>query len=185
MLNKREVSRLFSSIRNLKPRTVLMTLYTAAIRVSELIRLRAEEIDSQRMLIRVRQSKWRKDRYVPLSPTVLTALRKYWKKYRPRTALFPSQRTCSALSKSAVFKICADAQKKAKVSKRVTAHTFRHSFAMHLLETGTDLRTIQLILGHGSLRNTAVYLHVAQNGFRLSKEAGDLLGGVMDQGAHS
>jgi integrase/recombinase XerD len=162
-----------------------MTLYATGMRVSELTRLCVEDSDSQRMLIRVRQSKGRKDRYIPLSPTLLAALRRYWKKYRPKGALFLSQRTHSALSNAAVFKICAEAQKKAHVSKRVTPHTFRHSFTTHLLEAGTDLRTIQLILGHGSLRTTAVYVHVAQGVFRLKNQAKDLLGAVPTRGVQS
>jgi len=98
VLSKEEVLRVFSSIRNLKHRTVLMTLYATVMRVSEVVRLRVDDIDSKRMLIRVRQAKGRKDRYVPLSQTLLTALRTYWKKYRPKDALFPSQRGGAALS---------------------------------------------------------------------------------------
>jgi len=98
VLSKEEGLRVFSSIRNLKHRTVLMTLYATGMRVSEVVRLRVDDIDSKRMLIRVRQAKGRKDRYVPLSPTLLETLRRYWKKYRSRGALFPSQRGSAALS---------------------------------------------------------------------------------------
>jgi integrase/recombinase XerD len=185
VLNKEEVFRAFSSTRNLKHKTVLMTLYSTGVRASELMRLRVDDIDSKRMLIRVHQGKGRKDRYVPLSPSLLTVLRTYWKKYRPKDALFASPRGGGALSKSAVWKVCATARMKAKISKPVSPHTFRHTFATHLLEAGTDLRTIQLILGHGSLRTTAVYLHVAQGAFRLKNGAEDLLGVVLRTGGQS
>ena len=103
----------------------------------------------------------------------------------PKDALFPSQLTRSSLSTGSVMRICRDAQKKANLSKRVTPHTFRHCFATHLLEAGTDLRTIQVILGHRSLRTTAMYLHVAENGIRLKRKAEDLLGVVLKQGGQS
>lgn len=185
VLSKEEVLRLFSSVRNLKHRTVLMTLYATGMRVSEVTHLRVDDIDSNRMVIRVRQAKGRKDRYIPLLPTLLTTLRTYWRRYRPKVSLFPSQRTRSSLTTGAVMKVCSAAQKKAGLSKEVTPHTFRHSFATHLLEAGTDLRTIQMILGHASLSTTAIYLHVAENGLRLKKEAEDLLGVVMRLGASS
>jgi integrase/recombinase XerD len=185
VLSKPEVYRVFSAVRNLKHRTALMTLYSTGIRVSELTRLQVADIDSKRTLIRVHQGKGKKDRYVPLSLTLLEALRRYWKKYRSKAALFPSQRGGSALTKGSITKVCADARNKAGLSKRVTPHTFRHSFATHLLEAGTDLRTIQIILGHRSLRTTALYLHVAENGIRLKRKAEDLLGVVLNQGAQS
>ena len=180
VLSNKEVFTVFSVTPNLKHRTILMTLYSTGVRASELTRLCVADIDSKRMLIRVHQGKGKKDRYVPLLPSLLTVLRVYWRKYRPKDALFPSQRGGCALSKSAVWKICGAAQKKAHLSKRVTAHTFRHTFATHLLEAGTDLRTIQIILGHRSLTTTAMYLHVAENGIRLEKEAEDLLGAVLN-----
>jgi integrase/recombinase XerD len=179
VLSKKEVFTVFSVTPNLKHRTIMMTLYATGVRASELTRLCVNDIDSNRMLIRVHQGKGKKDRYVPLLPSLLTVLRTYWRKYRPTEALFPSQRGGGSLSKSAVWKICAAAQKKAHLSKRVTAHTFRHTFATHLLEAGTDLRTIQIILGHRSLRTTGMYLHVAENGIRLKKKAEDLLGAVL------
>jgi site-specific recombinase XerD len=185
VLSKEEVLRSFSSTRNLKHRTVLMTLYATGVRAAELTRLCVDDIDSKRMLIRVHQGKGKKDRYVPLLPSLLPVLRTYWRKYRPTDALFPSQRGGCALSKSSVWKICAAAQRKAHLSKRVTAHTFRHTFATHLLEAGTDLRTIQIILGHQSLRTTGIYLHVAENEIRLKKEAEDLLGEVLKQEGQS
>lgn len=181
VLSKPEVSRVFSAVRNLKHRTLLMTLYGTGMRVSEATRLRVEDIDSKRMVIRVRQAKGKKDRYVPLTPTLLSLLRRYWKKYRPTAALFPSQRGGCALTKGAITKVCTEARRKAGLSKRVTPHTFRHSFATHLLEAGTDLRTIQVLLGHSSLKTTALYLHVAENSIRLKRKAEDLLGIVLSQ----
>jgi len=185
VLSKQQVSRLFSVTRNLKHRTMLMVLYATGMRGSGVTRLRVDDIDSKRMVIRVHQGKGKKDRYVPLTPSLLSVLRTYWKKYRPREYLFVSQLTRSSLSKSSVMRMCRDAQNKAQISRRVTPHTFRHSFATHLLEAGTDLRTIQIILGHRSLRTTALYLHVAENGIRLKRKAEDLLGVVLNQGAQS
>jgi integrase/recombinase XerD len=185
VLSKAEVHRLLSAVRNLKHRTLLMTLYATGVRVSEAARLRVDDIDSKRMLIRVHQGKGKKDRYVPLSATLLQALRTYWKKVRSTGALFPSQRGGGPLTTGSITKVCVDARKKAGLSKRLTPHTFRHSFATHLLEAGTDLRTIQIILGHRSLRTTAIYLHVAENKIRLKRKAEDLLGVVLNQGAQS
>jgi integrase/recombinase XerD len=185
VLSQSEVYRVLSAVRNLKHRTLLMTLYATGMRVSEATRLRVEDIDSKRMVIRVHQGKGKKDRYVPLTPTLLAVLRKYWNTYRPKGVLFPSQRGGAALTQGSLTNVCVEARKKAGLSKRVTTHTFRHSFATHLLEAGTDLRTIQVILGHRSLRTTAMYLHVAENNIRLDKKGEDLLGVVLHQGAPS
>lgn len=185
VLSQPEVSCVFSAVRNVKHRTLLMTLYATGMRVSEATRLRVEDIDSKRMVIRVHQAKGKKDRYVPLTPTLLAALRRHWDRYRPKVALFPSQQGGCALTKGSITKVCMNARKKAGLSKRVTPHTFRHSFATHLLEAGTDLRTIQVLLGHGSLKTTALYLHVAENNIRLKRKAEDLLGVVLSQGAPS
>jgi len=185
VLSKEEIRTLLSSTRNLKHRTVLMTLYATGMRVSEVTRLRVEDIDSKRMVIRVRQAKGMKDRYVPLSPTLLIALRSYWKKYRPKGALFASQLTHASLTTGSVMRICREAKNRAHLSKPVRPHTFRHSFATHLLEAGTNLRTIQIILGHRSLQTTALYLHVAENCIQLKNEAEDLLGVVLKPAARS
>ena len=129
VLSKPEVYRAFSVIRNLKHRTLLMTMYATGMRVSEAARLRVDDIDSKRMLIRVHQGKGKKDRYVPLSATLLQTLRTYWKKVRSTAALFPSQQGGGPLTTGSITKVCADARKKAGLSKRLTPHTFRHSFA--------------------------------------------------------
>ncbi|MGH7928734.1 MAG: tyrosine-type recombinase/integrase, partial [Candidatus Binatia bacterium] len=155
--------------------TILMTLYATGLRLSETMSLQVQDIDSQRMLIRVRQGKGSKDRYVPLSKTLLEQLRRYWKDYRPGSWLFPSTDPRRPLDKSSVQKVCAQAALKAGLSKRVSPHVLRHSFATHLLEAGTDLKTIQVLLGHCSLNTTSVYLHVAAQAPGHSRQATDLL----------
>jgi site-specific recombinase XerD len=138
-----------------------MTLYATGARVSEALSIHASDVDGQRMLIHIREGKGGKDRYVPLSETLLEYLRLYWKQYRPDTWLFPGKEPDRSLSVSALQKVCTKARRKAGLSKKVTPHTFRHTFATHHLEAGTDLRTIQVWMGHACLRTTAVYLHVA------------------------
>ena len=161
VLSREEVATLFGGVGNLKHRTILMTLYAAGLRVSEALALQVRDVDSSRMVLHIRQAKGRKDRYVPLSPTLLGHLRRYWSAVRPPTWLFPSSRPSQALTASSVRKLCARAAGQARLSKEVTPHTLRHSFATHHLEAGTDLRTIQVWLGHRSLRTTSIYLHVA------------------------
>ena len=115
---------------------------------------------------------------VPLFPSLLEALRTYWSHFRPKPWLFPGNPTEKPLSRSAVERVCCQIRRKLKLAKPVTPHTFRHAFATHLLEAGTDLRTIQILLGHRSLSSTAVYLHVAVNAQQLTDKAKDLLGSV-------
>ncbi|HMF17499.1 MAG TPA: tyrosine-type recombinase/integrase, partial [Gemmataceae bacterium] len=146
----------------LKFRALFMTIYGAGLRGSEAAALQVSDIDSQRMVIRVRQGKGKKDRYVMLSPKLLAALREYWKAFRPQTWLFYSGRDRSRpLTRAAILRSCRNIARRAGLSKRVTLHSLRHSFATHLLEAGTDLRTIQLLLGHRSLRTTALYTYVS------------------------
>jgi len=161
VLSGDEVARLFAAIGNLKHRAILMTTYAAGLRVSEVARLRVEDIDSQRMVIHVRQGKGQKDRYVMLSPRLLEILRNYWKAVRPRGYLFPGTAPDQPIAVNSVHKACARAAGYAQLGKHVTVHTLRHSFATHLLEAGTDLRTIQVLLGHRSFNTTARYVHVA------------------------
>jgi site-specific recombinase XerD len=123
--------------------------------------LRVDDIDSRRMVIRIRQAKGRKDRYVMLSPRLLELLREYWKAARPNPYLFPGQDPEKPIHPHTVQQVCRDARQAAGLGKHVTVHTLRHSFATHLLEAGTNIRTIQLLLGHQSLRTTAVYTHVS------------------------
>jgi len=161
VLSRDEVAQLFGAVRNLKYRTVLMTMYAAGLRVSEATHLKVADIDSSRMAIRVEQGKGHKDRYVMLSERLLAQLRSYWRDYRPCGWLFPNQERTGPLPISTVQTVCKEARRDAGLSKPVTPHTLRHCFATHLLEAGTDLRTIQVLMGHRSLSTTAVYTHVA------------------------
>ena len=158
--SREEILRFLGSIPNLKHRAVLMTCYAAGLRVSEAVRLKPTDIDSSRMVLYVRQGKRRKDRLVPLSKTLLELLRVYWKIVRPREWLFPG-RYGRHLSIRVAQHACLRARRVSKIKHPVTVHTLRHSFATHLMEAGTNLRTLQLLLGHGSLRTTAVYTHVS------------------------
>jgi site-specific recombinase XerD len=159
VLSADEVARLFAALTDLKYRAILMTAYAAGLRVSEVTRLRVQDIDSQRMIIRV-FGKGQKERHVMLSPRLLKILRAYWKALRPRDYLFPGADLGTPICSKTVCTACNRASKKAGLDKHVTVHTLRHSFATHLLEAGTDLRTIQVLLGHSSIRTTARYLHV-------------------------
>jgi len=166
VLSPSEVAALFQVIQNLKHRTILMTIYAAGLRVSEATNLRVTDIDSQRQLIRVRQGKGRKDRYVMLSPKLLDLLRTYWKSYRPTTWLFPGEGPERPFTRDSVLRVCRQAGEAAHLSKRVSPHTLRHCFATHLLEEATDLRRIQVLMGHRNLKTTAKYLHVSNQALR-------------------
>ena len=161
VLGPDELVRFFAAIKNLKHRALLMTAYAAGLRISEVARLRVADIDSARMVIRVRHGKGQKDRYVMLSPRLLEVLRAYWKAARPSDFLFPGAAPDQPLTTGSVRKVCSRARRAAGLDKQVTVHTLRHSFATHLLESGTDLRTIQVLLGHHSFNTTARYVHVA------------------------
>jgi integrase/recombinase XerD len=160
VLSPEEVTRFFQAITSTKYRTLLITAYAAGLRVSEVTRLRVADIDSRRMTIRVQQGKGRKDRYVMLSPRLLTLLRDYWRAYRPSDWLFPNGHE-QPLAQKAVRRVCKKAWQASGLRKPVTPHTLRHCFATHLLEAGTDLRTLQVLLGHRSPTTTARYTHVA------------------------
>jgi site-specific recombinase XerD len=161
VLSRAELARFFAAIPNLKHRTVLMTMYAAGLRLSEALGLRVPDVDSARHCLRVEQGKGQRDRYTLLPPTLLQHLRDYWKLTRPSCWLFPGKRPDQPLTATAIQRGCGPAARRAGLAKRVTTHAMRHCFATHLLETGTDLRTIQQLLGHRSLQTTAVYLHVA------------------------
>lgn len=171
VLSKEEIVNLITNTNNLKHKCIVSLLYAAGLRRSELLQLKIDDIDSKRMLISVRGAKGNKDRMTVLSPTLLNDLRKYFKAYRPKNYLFegPYGRPYSA---SSVVKIIRNAALKAGIQKKVTPHMLRHSFATHLLETGTDIRHIQILLGHNSTKTTEIYTHVAESSF---KEVRDLL----------
>ena len=161
VLSPAEVAALFQSTPNLKHRAILMTIYGAGLRVSELINLQVTDIDSQRQIISVRQGKGHKDRQVMLSPKLLELLRSYWKSCRPKTWLFPGERPEHPVTQVTVWRICQRAREAAHLAKPVSPHTLRHCFATHLLEEATDLRRIQILMGHRNLKTTARYLHVS------------------------
>jgi len=159
-----ELGALFKAVSNIKHRALLMTAYSAGLRVSELVHLKVGDIDSPRMVLRIKQGKGRKDRYVPLSETLLPVLRQYYKTARPGDDwLFPGDDPKLPLTRSSVERVFKKAKKAAGITKHVTVHSLRHCFATHLLEKGTDIRTIQQLLGHRSLSSTQIYTHVAKN----------------------
>lgn len=161
VLSPAEVQRFLAAIVGLKQRAMVMTLYGAGLRVSELIHLKPEDIDRERKLIRVRQGKGGADRYVPLSERLQMVLDTYLRASRPSEWLFAGGRSGRPLTSSGVHKLCVRAAARAGLTKGVSPHTLRHCFATHLMEAGVDLRTIQVLLGHRSLRTTTVYLHIA------------------------
>jgi len=161
ILSAEEVARFLAAVPSRKHRTALMTAYAAGLRVSEVVRLKIADIDSGRMLIRVEQGKGGRDRYIMLSPQLLVVLRAYWREARPEHWLFSGQDESRPLDASVLQAACRTARERAKLGKPVIVHTLRHSFATHLLEAGTDIRTIQVLLGHRDLSTTARYTQVA------------------------
>ena len=160
-MSQGEVSEFLAGVESLKHRVILTVCYAAGLRISEAVHLTPAAIDSQRMTIRVEQGKGRKDRYVMLSPKLLAILRDYYRRVRPKEWLFPGDLSGQPITASAVEDVCRTVRYRADLVKPVTPHALRHAFAVHLLEAGTDLRTIQLLLGHRSLNTTAKYLRLA------------------------
>jgi len=162
ILSREEVWRLLEAIEPPKYRAVLMAAYGAGMRISEACSLLTTDIDSGRGVIHVRDGKRNRDRYVMLSPVLLATLREYWKLYRPAVpVLFPGERPQTCVSHKAVRLALHEGRARAGITKRVTPHCLRHAFATHLLEDGADIRTIQALLGHGSIRSTARYTQVS------------------------
>jgi integrase/recombinase XerD len=161
ILSPEEVIHFLSCVQSLKHRTILTICYAAGLRISEAIRLKVADIDSERMVIRVEQGKGQKDRYVMLSPKLLQILRSWWPVNKPKQWLFPGDRIDGPITREAVEDACQKAHRICGISKPITPHSLRHAFAVHLLESGTDVRTIQLLLGHRSLATTARYLRIA------------------------
>ena len=165
-LSRSEVIRLLDAAGSGKARMLLMTCYATGVRLSELLNLRFEDIQAERMVVRIRQGKGRKDRYTLLSPRLLTELREYWREYRPSEWLFENQKYGGQLNPSTPQKAYQNAKLRAGIIHGQGIHTLRHSFATHLLETGLDLPTIQRLLGHTSLSTTSRYLHVTSQHLR-------------------
>lgn len=162
VLDRQELDALFSVTVNLKHRAILMMTYAAGLRISEVLHLKVSDIDSSRMTVLVRQGKGNLDRYSLLSQVALDALRSYVRQYRPRLWLFPGPHQEKPISATSIQKMFQVMKSRAGITKLATVHTLRHSFATHLLEAGTDLHHVQLLLGHKSPQTTTVYLHVSQ-----------------------
>jgi site-specific recombinase XerD len=162
ILSVEELDRLFRAARHPKHRALLLTAYAAGLRASEVVHLKVGDIDSGRMMIRVAQGKGSKDRYTILSGRLLDELRAYWRQCQPPVWLFPGRDAAQPLTANALCVLYGIIKKRAGIEKGGGIHTLRHCFATHLLEAGVDLRTIQLLLGHTSIRTTALYLHVAR-----------------------
>jgi integrase/recombinase XerD len=171
ILSREEVHALMEAPRHVKHRLILATLYTTGLRVAELCALQGTDIDSGRMVIQVRQGKGKRDRQVGLSPELLPLLRQYWKLYGLKSWLFPGTRITEPITPAGVEWICKKAGRAAQLQKTVYPHLMRHTFATHLLEAGMDLRSIQLLLGHATLRSTSIYLHVANPALRSTQGA--------------
>jgi len=161
VLSPEEVIQFLDAVASRKHRAILTTCYGAGLRISEAVALQPPAIDSKRMVLRVEQGKGKKDRYVMLSPKLLEVLRDWWRVERPQHWLFPGDMPGQHITRSAVGQACEQAHGICKISKPITPHSLRHAFAVHLLEQGTDIRTIQLLLGHRSLSTTAKYLKIA------------------------
>ena len=166
ILSPEEVARLIDSARNLFHRAMIMTLYSCGLRRMEVCQLKVSDIDSQRMMLRITQGKGGVDRDVPLSPVLLDTLREYWRWMRPKTYLFPGTETGwradKPISPKMIWAAVDYAAKKAGITKRVSPHILRHSYATHQLEAGMDLKTLQVLLGHGDLETTSRYLHLSK-----------------------
>lgn len=175
VLSQGEASKLLQAVDNMKHLTMILLGYSAGLRVSEIANFEFKDIDSDRMTIHVRQGKGRKDRIVPLSPVLLSIARQHWLIERPQKFLFPGQDPKRPISRSTIAKVVRKAAQAAGIKKKVTTHTLRHSFATHHLEAGTDLRTLQMLMGHTSLKTTSLYLHVSTDRILSAKTPLELL----------
>ena len=161
VLSPEEVARLLDAAPGLKYKAALSVAYGAGLRAAEVVSLKVADIDSKRMIIRVEQGKGGKDRYVMLSPHLLELLRTWWRAARPQGWLFPGRDPAQSMTTRQLNRACHAAAQMAEINKRVSLHTLRHSFATHLLEQNTDVRVIQVLLGHAQLETTTLYTHVA------------------------
>jgi integrase/recombinase XerD len=176
VLSQEEVARLLEAAPGLKYKAALSVAYGAGLRVSEVANLKVSDIDSERMTLRVEQGKGQRDRYVMLSPQLLELLREWWRASRPQVWLFPGQNPINPMTPRQLNRAVHAAKDLAGISKRVSPHTLRHSFATHLLEQGVDIRVIQVLLGHAKLETTALYTRVAVNTVRDIKSPLERLG---------
>lgn len=175
ILSQQEVAQLLIAPNHLKTRALLMLIYSAGLRRSEAAHLLVSDVDSERMTITIRQGKWQKDRVVMLSPVLLQTLQQYWRYEHPKVWLFPGATPGQPISGNDVFGVFKNALRRAGITKPVSPHSLRHSFATHMLEAGVDLRTIQALLGHRSLKTTARYLHVSPQQLRATASPLDSL----------
>ncbi|MGF7185522.1 site-specific recombinase XerD [Desulfitispora alkaliphila] len=162
ILSEEEIIEIIENVENPKYRVILLLIYSAGLRIGEVVRLKINDIDSKRNLIHVRNGKGCKDRYTVLSTVTLEALRIYVANYKPDNWLFPGVESGKHLNVRSIQKVFAQACKNSGIKKEITVHTLRHSFATHLLESGTDLRYIQELLGHQSTKTTEIYTHVSK-----------------------
>jgi site-specific recombinase XerD len=161
VLSRDEVQRLFAVVTNLKQKALFTVAYDAGLRLSEILNLRLKDIDSRRMVLRIRQGKGKKDRYARLTPELLELLREYWREFRPEDLLFPGAAANKRYDLATPGQLLKKACRKAGINKRVSMHTLRHSFATHLLEAGVNLRVIQQLLGHDQIETTVLYTHIS------------------------
>ncbi|MGA8169802.1 MAG: site-specific integrase [Methylocystis sp.] len=163
VLSQEEVLRLIEAVTSVKYKAALGLAYGAGLRVSEVVSLKVSDIDSKRMLLRIERGKGGKTRHALLSPQLLELLRDWWRIARPSFWLFPGRDPTKSMTACQLGVVCVEAARKAGITKRVSPHTLRHSFATHLLENGVDIRIIQVLLGHAHLETTTLYAHVAAN----------------------
>ncbi len=176
VLSTAEVQQFLDASPSIRLKAMFSAAYAAGLRISEIVGLQVADVDSDRMMIHIRLSKNSKDRYVPLSPKLLELLREYWKQHHPDLWLFPGKPPHRPLTSATVQRHCVKTRKLAGLSKKVTVHSLRHSFATHMLEAGVDLRTLQILLGHRNIKTTAKYTHVSQQLIRSAPSPLDLLG---------
>lgn len=173
VLSKEEIKAILEAHQNIKHKTMLSLIYSCGLRRSELLHLKPTDIDSKRNIVIIRQSKGKKDRITPLSPKILALLREYYSIYKPTTFLFEGSQKGSCYSEHSLHNVLKQALAKVKITKPVTLHWLRHSYATHLLESGTDLRYIQELLGHNSSRTTEIYTHVSTKNLQQIKSPFD------------